>query len=298
MVNKSVLENAAAMVIFGTLSLVVKSISLSSGEIAFWRVAIALIAILTYKCFSRQKLPFKQAKGELIWLMASGIAIGGDWILFFEAYKYTSVSITTLSYYFCPVLVMILSPVVFRERVTPRQWLCFVMASIGLVLIIGARPSGSEKELLGIALGLGAALFYAAIIIINKRIKSIGGIDRTIFQFAVALVVLAVYVPLSSGFGIASLGAKGFVCLAILGLFHTALAYCLYFVSLRNITGQKLALLGYIDPLVAVLVSVLFFQEELTLWQFVGGLLIISFTIYNEISTTRDAERKAVSENA
>lgn len=286
------------MVIYGTLSLAVKNIALSSGEIAFWRVAIALVAILVYKWLRREKLPLKQAKGELFWLMVSGVALGGDWILFFEAYKYTSVSITTLSYYFCPVLVMILSPIVFRERITPRQWLCFVMASIGLVLIIGARPSGSEKELLGIALGLGAALFYAAIIIINKRIKSVGGIDRTIFQFAVALVVLAVYVPLSSGFDIAFLDVTGFVCLGILGLFHTALAYCLYFVSIRNITGQKVALLGYIDPLVAVLVSVLFFQEALTLWQLVGGLLIIGFTIYNEISTARDAERKTVCKNA
>ncbi|MDR1131981.1 MAG: DMT family transporter, partial [Oscillospiraceae bacterium] len=198
MVSKGVLENAAAMAIYGTISLAVRNIALSSGETAFWRVAIALAAILIYKCAKRERLPFRQAKSELPWLAASGVALGGDWILFFEAYRYTSVSLTTLSYYFCPVIVMVLSPVIFKERITFRQWVCFVMASFGLVLIIGARARGSERELIGIALGLAAAVCYAGIILINKRIRAMSGIDRTAFQFMAAAAVLAIYVSLTS----------------------------------------------------------------------------------------------------
>ena len=270
------------MVIFGTISLAVKNIAVSSGEIAFWRVSIALFALLIYKLIRHEKLPLDQAKGDLVWLALSGIAIGGDWILFFEAYKYTSVSVTTLSYYFCPVIVMVLSPLIFREHISARQWLCFIMASFGLVLIIGARTRGSEKELIGIALGLTAALCYAIIILINKRIRNVTGIDRTIFQFVAALAVLALYVPLTSGFHVSSLDVKGILCLGVLGFVHTAIAYSLYFTSIQNLTGQRVALLGYIDPLVAVIVSVLFLRERITLWQLVGGLIIIGFTVFNE----------------
>lgn len=275
------------MAIFGTISLAVKNIGVSTGEIAFWRVAIALIAILLLKLIRREKLPLKQAKRDLVWLALSGLAIGGDWILFFEAYKYTSVSVTTLSYYFCPVIVMLLSPLVFRERITVRQWLYFIMASLGLVLIIGARTRGSNRELIGIALGLAAALCYAMIILINKRIKSVAGLDKTVFQFIAALAVLAVYVPFSSGFHVAELELKGFLCLGVLGLVHTALAYGLYFTSIQNLTGQRVALLGYIDPLVAVIISALFLRESITFWQIVGGLMIIGFTALNEVGGSK-----------
>ena len=281
------------MVIYGTISLAVKNIAVSSGEIAFWRVCIALFALLIYKLLRHETLPLKQAKGDLIWLALSGIAIGGDWILFFEAYKYTSVSVTTLSYYFCPVIVMVLSPLVFREHITARQWLCFIMASFGLVLIIGARTRGGDKELIGITLGLTAALCYAIIILINKRIKNVTGIDRTIFQFVAALAVLALYVPLTSGFHVSSLDFQGVLCLGILGLVHTAIAYSLYFTSIQNLTGQRVALLGYIDPLVAVIVSVLFLKESITLGQLVGGLMIIAFTMFNELGGTK-ADKTAV----
>lgn len=282
MVSKGLLENIASMLIFGTLSIFVKNIAVSSGEIAFWRVSIAITVLLLYKLLRHEKLPFKAVKVDIIPLALSGIAIGGDWILFFEAFKYTSVSVTTLSYYFCPVLVMVLSPLIFKERLTIRQCLYFALATFGLILIIGARPGGSEKELLGIALGLGAAVCYAFIIIMNKKIKSVSGIDKTIFQFFAAIIVLSIYVPMTSGFNISGIDVKGLFCLLTLGIVHTAFAYCLYFSSVSKLTGQKVALLGYIDPLIAVIVSVAFFREQITIWQLVGGAMIIGFTILNE----------------
>ncbi|PKM74229.1 MAG: EamA family transporter [Firmicutes bacterium HGW-Firmicutes-16] len=278
------------MAIYGTISLVVKNIAVSSGEIAFWRVAIALTAILIYKLIRREKIPFNQAKADIFWLALSGIAMGFDWILFFEALKYASVSVTTLSYYFCPVLLMILSPIVFKESLTLQKVLCFVMATVGLVLIIGARSSGGNKEIIGIALALAAAFAYAFIIIIAKRIKSVEGIDKTIFQFFAAIVVLAVYVPLTTGFHASELPSKGLICLGILGLVHTAFAYCLYFTSIGKLPGQKVALLGYIDPLIAVIVSVAFLRETITLWQLVGGAMIIGFTILNELGEAKQAK--------
>ena len=296
LVSKSLIENVAAMTIFGTISLAVKNISVSTGEIAFWRVAIAVTAILLYKLIRREKLPFKEAKSDIIRLAISGVLIGFDWILFFEAFKYTTVSVTTLSYYFCPVLLMIASPLIFKEHITLKQLLCFALATVGLVLIIGARSGGGEREFIGIALALTAAVCYAVIIIINKRIKSVSGIDKTVFQFFAAIIVLGVYVPLTSGFHVSELPQSGFIWLAVLSLVHTAFAYCIYFSSISNLSGQKVALLAYIDPVIAVVVSIVFLHESITFLQLIGGAMIIGVTILNELGGAKKAAAKTMFE--
>lgn len=286
MVSKGLLENITAMVIFGTISLCVKNVAVSSAEIAFWRIVIAIVIILAIKRIKNEKLPFKAAKKNLSLLALSGFAISGDWILFFEAYKYTSVSVATLSYYFCPVLVMILSPIIFKEHVTLKQCFCFAMATLGLVLIVSARSGGSNKELIGIAFSLSAAICYAFIIVLNKKITSVSGLDKTIFQFLATLVILSVYVPLTSGFHIAELSSEGLLCLIILGVVHTTIAYSLYFSSVPKLSGSKVALFSYIDPLVAVIVSITFLNEHITIWQLIGGAMIIGFTILSELNET------------
>jgi RarD protein len=283
-VSKGLLENISAMVIFGTVSLCVKNIAISSAEIAFWRIVIAISIILLIKLIRHQTLPFKSIKKDLPLLALSGIAISGDWILFFEAYKYTSVSVATLSYYFCPVLLMVLSPFIFKERVSLKQCVCFALATLGLVLIISARPSGSSTELLGIALSLCAAVCYACIIILNKKITSVSGLDKTMFQFLSALIVLSVYVPITSGFHVSELDAKGLVCLIILAVVYTTIAYSLYFSSVSKLTGAKVALLSYIDPLIAVIVSIVILSEQITLLQLIGGVMILGFTVFNELT--------------
>lgn len=272
------------MVIFGTISILVKNIPLSSGEIALWRAVIAIVILLLYKLLRRERLPFSEIRSDILPLLISGAAIGFNWVLLFQAYNYTSVSVATLCYYFCPVLVMLLSPVLFKERVTLKQCICFAFATAGLVLIIGARSEGAEKELYGILLGLGAACLYAFIVLMNKRIKNVSGIDKTIYQFAGVIIVLTVYVPLSSGFRIGSLGGEGLLYMLVLGAVHTGIAYCLYFSAVGKLTGQRIALFSYIDPLVAVIVSVSFLQESVTPLQLLGGAFILGFTLLNELN--------------
>lgn len=284
MVGEGLLSLIISMVIFGTISLFVKNIGISSGEIALWRAVIATVILLIYKLIRREGLPLRQIRSDILPLLFSGAAIGFNWVLLFEAYRYTSVSVATLCYYFCPVLVMVLSPFLFKERVTVKQCVCFAFATAGLVLIIGARSSGGEKELLGIILGLGAACLYAFIVLMNKRITTVSGVDKTIYQFFGVIVVLAVYVPFTGGFHIGELDSGGLINLFILGAVHTGLAYGLYFSAVGKLSGQKIALLSYIDPLVAVIVSIAFLQESITWLQLVGGALILGFTLLNEIA--------------
>ena len=211
--------------------------------------------------------------------------MGINWILLFQAYKYTTVSVATLSYYFAPVIVTLVCPILFREKMTAKQWICFIMSTLGLVLITGIGDMGEgNTHLTGIFFGVGAAVFYATVILLNKFIKNVDGIHRTFLQFIAAIIVLVPYVMLTGGVNLGTLEAKGWVNLLIVGLIHTGVTYCMYFSSLKELPGQKAAILSYIDPLVAVLVSVTILGESMNLMQIIGGALILGFTLWNEVS--------------
>lgn len=275
----------ASMTIFGTLGIFVRNIPVSSGELALYRAVLAALLIGGFLLVTGQKIPFGGIKKELPLLLASGVAMGINWILLFEAYKYTSVSVATLSYYFAPVIVTAVCPLLFKERLTGKQIFCFVMSTVGLVLItgIGGGLSGS-RDIIGILFGLGAACFYATVILLNKFIKNVEGIHRTFLQFIAAIIVLLPYVLFTGGVTLGSLDGKGWINLLIIGLFHTGVTYCMYFSSLKELPGQKAAILSYIDPLVAVLISVTVLDEAMTLPQVIGGALILGFTLLNELS--------------
>jgi len=291
----------AAMTAFGTIALFVKNIPLSTGEIALFRAMIALAVIAVYKLVAGNRVSFASIKKDLPVLFLSGAAIGFNWILLFEAYRYTTVSLATLSYYFAPALVMVACPVLFKEKVTIKQIVCFVMASAGLVMIIGfggaGGAGGGVNHLLGIGFGLGAATLYATVILLNKYIKGVTGLDRTAVQFVAAVVVLLPYVLMTTGIHVTRLAPGGLVNLLILGLVHTGICYVLYFSSLQDLQGQEVAILSYLDPLVAVIISVSVLGEAITPMQVVGGILILGFTLLNELNvkhgkTSRFAKRE------
>ena len=274
-----------SMTVFGTLGLFVRNIPLSSGELALYRAVLALILIGFNLLVTKQKISFAAIRKDLPLLLLSGAAMGINWILLFQAYRYTTVSAATLSYYFAPVIVTVLCPILFKEKMRARQWLCFVMSTVGLVLItVTGETETGKSDLTGILFGLGAAVFYATVVLLNKFIKGVDGIHRTFLQFVSATVVLIPYVLVSGSFGLRTLGGVGWANLLTVGLVHTGITYCLYFSSLKELPGQKAAILSYIDPLVAVLVSVLILHETITGRQIIGGILILGFTLINEIS--------------
>lgn len=272
-----------AMVIFGTLAPLVRNIGVSSGELALYRAVMGAGLIGIY-LLAKGKNPFSGGlKREILLLLLSGGAMGINWILLFQAYRYTSVSTATLCYYFAPVIVTALSPVLFRERLTRKQLFCFAMATLGLVLITGLEPSAGSANLTGILFGLGAAVLYAAVILLNKYIRSTAGIQRTFLQFLAAIVTLIPYVAATGGVTLSRLDSTGWMCLLVVGILHTGITYCLYFSSLKALPGQRAAILSYIDPLVAVLISVVVLREPMTWQQALGGGLILGFTLWNAL---------------
>ena len=284
--NRSRLMLIFSMAIFGTLGWFVDKISVSSGELALYRAVMAAVLIGLFLLISRQKIPFQQIKKELFLLLISGCAMGFNWILLFEAYKYTTVSVATLSYYFAPVLVTLICPILFKEKMGLRQWLCFILSTLGIVLITGlGNLSDGSNHLLGIGFGLGAACLYATVILLNKTIKTVTGLHRTFLPFLAAIAVLVPYVLLSGGVTLQSLDAPGWLCLLAVGIVHTGIAYCLYFSSLKELPGQQVAILSYIDPLVAVVMSVTVMGDAVSLPLIAGGVLILGSTLYNELSS-------------
>lgn len=274
-----------SMAVFGTLAPFVRNIAVSSGELALYRAVLAAGLIGLFLLATGQAIAFPAIKKELPLLLISGMAMGINWILLFEAYKYTTVAISTLSYYFAPVIVTLVCPFLFHEKLTKKQILCFCMSTLGLSLVIGITDLGSGgNDALGVAFGLGAACFYAAVILLNKFIKGVAGIHRTFLQFLAAILILVPYVALSGGFSLAGLDGLGWGCLLIVGLVHTGITYCLYFSSLKELPGQEAAILSYIDPLVAVVTGVLVLGEPLSWPQLIGGCLILGFTLWNELS--------------
>jgi len=282
---------ALSMLVFGTIGLFVRNIPLPSSEIALYRAVLASVLIGLFLVLTKQKIPFRTIGKELPLLVISGMAMGINWVLLFEAYRYTTVSVATLSYYFAPVIVTVVCPFLFREKLTCRQIVCFLMSTVGLVLITGIGGTG-KNDFLGILLGLSAAVFYASVVLLNKFIKNVEGIHRTFLQFLAAILVLLPYVAFTGGFHLGALNLTGWGNLLIVGILHTGVTYCMYFSALRNIPGQKAAILSYIDPLVAVLVSVVWLQEAMTVWQIAGGILILGFTLLNELTPAKNKNHK------
>ena len=279
---KARFEIVFSMAAFGTIAVFVRNIGPPSGEVALYRAVIAALALFLWQLCTRQTVRWQDVKKELPLLFVSGAAMSVNWILLFEAYKYTTVAMATLSYYFAPVIVTVASTVLFREGLTAKQISCFVMSTLGLVMVIGVSGGGGSHDLLGILLGLGAAVFYAAVVLINKGIRRVSGLNRTFMQFLAAILVMTPYISMTGGSHLAGLDMTGAVNLMVVGVFHTGICYCMYFSSLRYLKGQEASILSYIDPVVAVILSVAVLHEPVSPLQAAGGFMILGFTVLNE----------------
>lgn len=276
------LRNITAMLIFGTIGLFVKNIELSSSEIALTRGFIGGVTLILATIFLKKKISFEAIKNNLYLLIFSGLAVGLNWIFLFQGYKYTSISNATLSYYFAPVFVTILAPFILKEKLTLSKFLCVLMALVGMFCIVGVDGINGGSDLIGIAYGLLAAGFYASVILMNKFLKEIDSIEITVIQLISATITLLPYVLYVEGLGILSVSSVSIPYILILGIVHTGIAYLLYFSSLQGLKGQTIAVLSYIDPVFAIIISAVILKEQLGVLQIIGGVLILGSSFLSE----------------
>ncbi|EKN67955.1 DMT family transporter [Schinkia azotoformans] len=285
----------AAMLIFGSLGIFVKNINLSSSEIALFRGAIGSIFLICASFLVKQKLSFKAIKRNGILLILSGAAIGFNWIFLFEAYRFTTISNATISYYFAPVFVMALAPMILKEKLTASKVSSIIGAMIGLFLVVNngtGSASGSYNHTVGILYGLSAAALYASVILMNKFIKKLSGFETTLIQLMLASLVLVPYVYWQEGITyVTELGLQSIVFILILGIVHTGFAYYLYFGSIKELKGHTIAILSYIDPISAVIFAAIFFSESMSLLQIIGGVLVLGSTFIGGMGTSKKRKR-------
>ena len=277
---------ASSMLIFGTIGLFRRYIPLSSGLLAFSRGilgALFLGLFLMIRRLPEQRL--KKRKGSwnrtsapvFFLLILSGALIGVNWILLFEAYNYTTVATATLCYYMQPTIVILLSPLFFHERLTAKKLVCAFLAVLGMFLVSGAAGEGIPQgdAFRGILCGLGAAVLYAAVVIMNKCIRNIDPYLKTILQLASASVCLLPYLAVTGQLSYVKLDGFSLFMLLVVGIVHTGIAYTLYFGSTDGLRAQTIALFSYIDPVSALFISVLFLHEPMGAAGLVGAVLIL-----------------------
>ena len=280
--NRAAAWLSLCMAVFGTISIFVKGIDLPASEIALYRAAIACVVLFGYLTLSGRLGQLRTLGRDLPLLFASGAALGFNWIFLFTAYRYTTVALSTLAYYFSPTLVVLGSVALFREKLTARQILCFLGSTAGLVLIVGVRGGGS-RDLTGLAFGLLAAVLYAAVVLCNKKTARVDGVVRTWVQLLAAALVITPYVAMTGGFHIGGLDPTEWGNLLVIGALFTGVLYAVYFSAVGRLPGQQAAILSYIDPAVSVLVSVFWLREPITAVQILGGALILAFAMANEL---------------
>lgn len=278
---KELLKFVAAMIIFGTNGLLVNHINLSSAEIVLLRTFFGTLFLLLVVMVTG-KFNFAALKADALMATLGGVALGTNWVLLFAAYREASVSLATLTYYCGPMLVLALSPLLFGEKLTRSKIMAIAAVAVGMLCISGSIDFSASG--LGLLFGGGAALFYAALIIFNKKVKRLPGLHCALYELAVAFVVILVYL-LASGVQLPIIPAAGeWPYVLTIGLLNTGVAYYLYFSSMQKLAGQTVALICYIDPLSALLLAAVFLQESLLPIQMLGAVLIMGGAIWGELA--------------
>ena len=275
-----------SMAIFGTVGIFVRFIPMASAGIAFCRGVLGCIFLLALMALTGKKPNLEDMKRNGWILAISGAAIGINWILLFESYRYTTVAIATICYYLAPAFVTLASPLV-GEKLTVKKLVCIGVALLGMVFVSGVLQGNQESSFLGIVLGVGAAVFYASVILLNKKLSPIGAYDKTLCQLGAASVVVAPYILLTGGIYFGDMAPVSWIMLAVLGVVHTGFAYALYFGAIRDVNAQTAAILSYLDPVLSILLSALILRERLDIFSLIGAMLILGSALYSELPTCK-----------
>lgn len=279
------LQQVAAMVIFGTIGVVVRYIGLPSSVIAFVRGVVGTVFLVLVMTMRRQKIDTRAVRNNLLALCFTGACLGGNWILLFEGYRFTTVAVATLCYYMAPMFVTLVAPLVLGEKLTGRKTLCVGVSFLGMLLVSGVVETGlpAAGELKGILFGLGAAVLYSCVILGNKKLRDISAMDKTIAQLAISAVVVLPYILLTENVAELSVTGLGLGLLAVAGIVHTGIAYLMYFGSMKDLKAQTVAIFSYIDPVVAILLSAVVLKEQMTVFGMVGAVLILGAALVSEL---------------
>lgn len=273
------------MIIFGTVGLPLRIISRPPVELAVIRGFIGSLFLLVVLILQRKKPDINLLIKNAIPLFLSSVFLAGNWIFLFLAYNNTTYSNAALSVYFAPVLVLLFSPLVLKEKFSLFKLVCIIAAVFGMFLAVGSNgfPNDGLNHPFGITFGLTTALFYASMMFANKFIKGLDGVLSTFIQLLVSAIILLPLVFITEGKNVFNFDISQLPILLLMGTIYSGLAFFLFITGMQGMKGQSIAALNYIDPLTSLLISALILQESIGIVQLIGCVLLLGSTLTSEL---------------
>lgn len=278
------------MLLWGSIGIFTRCINLSPVMIAFLRAVISLplLWIIIKMKDVGQKIVIKEAIPYLI----SGVMLGLAWAALFYGYKKMSISTAIVIYNMCPVYVMILSPLVLKEKISNLQKIVIGISFVGLLLVIGITRLDNGQMTGAIFSGISGIL-YACIVMMNRWNRTKTSYTKATFvQMVAATIILLPCIALEGDInGILSLDPVGYVFILVLGIVHTGIAYSLYFSVYDKMSSMEIATYSYLEPAFGIILSLLVLREMMTLSQVIGAGLILGSTYLGEYAKSRKLSR-------
>lgn len=277
----------AAMLIFGSNGVFASMLEMSGAQLVLLRTLIGGAVLLIIILISRSRTPKEVLLREKWRLLFTGVCLGANWALLFEAYNLMNVSLATLTYYTAPVLVLVLAPLVLKERQNGLAYLGMAVVIVGMLLVVGTDFGEGGVSATGLIVGLGSAVFYAMLMLVNKQITGVSGLNLTFIEIVIAAVILLPYVFATSGGVPLPTDARGIFALLFLCTVNTGFACWLYFSSMNRLPAKAVALMGYFDPVSALIFSAVFLDERLSSVQLAGAILVLAGALVGQFRPRR-----------
>lgn len=272
-----------SVIIYGTIGFVLHFVNLPSEIVVLARGAIGSLIIYIYLKVNGHSLNTFAIKKNDKYLILSGIALGLNWVFLFASYRVSTVAIGSLCNYMAPIILIVLSPFLYKEKLNVKKILCVIGAIIGIVLVSGIIEVNNNVNIEGIVLGLLAAACFVLIIVFNRKIHDLSVYDKVVVQLLVSALTTLPYAIFNNINTVFVLDTKTLLLVLLLGVFHTGFAYCLYFGSINEIPVQSVAILGYIEPVLSVIISATLLSEPISIYGIIGACLIIVSACFSEI---------------
>ncbi len=275
-----------SLILFGLNGVVASYISLPSDEIVFLRTLTGSVVLLAVFLALREKFTFRQYRRDFFFVAASGVAMGASWIFLYEAYQLIGVSISSLAYYCGPVIVLLFAPVLFREKLTWAGIVSFVVVLSGTFFVNGDILLTGDNGW-GLFCGAMSAVMHAAMVICTKKAVRIGGLENATWQLIFSFLAVAVFMVCAGKPLTFEIAAEDWLPILILGVFSTGICCYLYFSSIVRLPIQTVSICGYLEPLSAVVFSVLLLGEVMLPLQIFGAVLILVGAVFGEMYACR-----------
>ncbi len=284
-----------AVILYGTIGMFLRFVDLPSEAVAFYRGAIGVLVIVLYRLLRGEHMDFRGIRNNWLLLLVSGVGLGFNWIFLFAAYVNTTVAIASLCNYMAPVFVILLTPLVLKEKLDCRKLPCIAAALLGIVLVSGII-GGSLGKPAGILFGLAGACCFAGIVFCNRKMKDISAMDRVVVQLALSALTILPYMLIRNGGHFPIPDLRSLPIVLMLGVLQTGVAYCMYFNGMAVLPVQSVAILGYLEPVVSVLCSVIFLREPMGALGWIGAALILIAAAVSELLPEREKADAAAEE--